>query len=108
MLRAKYIDWKEKKTKMNSEAENLGTKVRLGANFEKHRRRIERLLEPCEEMWNGQLGELEVTEHGIQLTHGSKSVHQAPYRAGPLQRKMQNKEIENMLEKCVREGATTD
>ena len=108
MVRAKHIDWREQTTKKNSEEEDLRTKVRLGANFEKHRSRIERLLEPYEEMWNGQMGELKATEHRIKLAPGSKTVHQAPYRAGLLQRQMEKKEIDKMLEKGVIEPATTD
>ena len=59
-------------------------------------------------MWNGQLGELKATEHRIHLSPGSNPVRQAPYRAGPLQRKMENKEIDKMLEKGFIELATTD
>ena len=59
-------------------------------------------------MWNSQLGELKAMEHRIQLDPGSKKFHQAPYRAGPLQRKILKKEIDKMPEKGVIEPATTD
>ena len=108
MVRAKHIDWKQQTTKNNREEEDWRTKVRLGENFEKHRGRIERLLEPYKEIWNGQLGELKATEHRIQLSPGSKPVHQAPYRAGPLQRQIEKKDIIKMLEKSLIELATTD
>ena len=94
--------------KTNSESEDYSTKVRLCVIFENHRSRIERLLEPYEDMWNGQLGKLKATEHRIQLAPGSKPVHQAPYRAGPLQKKLEKKEIDRILEKGFIEPATTD
>ena len=59
-------------------------------------------------MWNSQLGELKAMEHRIQLDPGSKKFHQAPYRAGPLQRKILKKEIDKMPEKGVIEPAKTD
>ena len=59
-------------------------------------------------MWDGQLGDLKATEYRIQLAPGSKPFHQAPYRAGPLQRQMEKKQIEKILEKGVIEPATKD
>ena len=108
VIRAKTIDWQEQVTREKSEEQDWRTKIRLGASFEKNRDRIERLLEPYQDMWSGQLGQLKATEHRIELEPGSKPVHQAPYRAGPLQREMEKKEIDNMLEKGVIEPATTD
>ena len=59
-------------------------------------------------MWSGHLGNIKATEHRIELLQGSKPVHQPPYRAGPTQRKVEKKEIEDMLKKGVIEPANTD
>ena len=108
VIRAKTVNWKEAVTHKPKEAENWREKVRLGTNFESYRPRIESLLEPFADMWNGQLGALKATEHRIELLPDSKPVHQPPYRAGPLQREMEKKEIDSMLAKGVIEPATTD
>ena len=108
VIRAKHVKWSDAVTHKPKEQEDWREKVRLGNNFEHFRDRIEGLLEPFEDMWSGRLGSLKATEHRIDLLPGSKPVHQPPYRAGPLQREMERKEIEDMLAKGAIEPATTD
>ena len=81
------------------EQEDWRDKVNLGKKYADHRPRVLELLQPFESMWSGHLGTIKATEHRIELLPGSKPVHQPPYRAGPTQRKIEQKEIEEMLKK---------
>jgi len=59
-------------------------------------------------MWSGQLGELSVTTHRIDLQPGAKPVYQAPYRAGAKAREIEREEVERMLKADVIEPAISE
>ena len=76
--------------------------------MEAYRERIERLLDPFSAMWNGEPGTSNGTEHSIELRPDAQPVYQPTYRAGPLQREIERKEVDSMLAKGVIEPANTD
>ena len=60
-------------------------------------------------MWkSGRLGEIAATEHGIELTDGTKPIRSMPYRQGPATRAKAEHEIRKMLDVCVIEPATSE
>ena len=69
--------------------------------------RIRALLRRYSDMCSGTLGEINVTEHRIDLIEGAKPVHAQPYRAGPRQRLLEEQEIERQLAAGVIEPATS-
>ena len=76
---------------------------------EQHRARLRKLLRKYSSMWDGSLGETNMTEHSIELQPGTKPIAQPPYRAGPrlfrpcsvLQRQAEQAEVDRMLEQGV-------
>lgn len=48
-------------------------------------------------MSDGQIGTIIATQHRIELTNNAQPSFEQPYRAGPMQRKMEEEEIEKML-----------
>ena len=59
-------------------------------------------------MWSGRLGQVQSTNHRIDLIPGQKPVHCQPYRAGPTARAVESAEIERMLKAEVIEPATSE
>ena len=49
-------------------------------------------------MWCGHLGEINTTQHSIDLVQGAKPVSQASYRAGHHAREIINDKFKKMLE----------
>ena len=66
------------------------------------------MLRKYEEMWNGSLGKISVTEHRIQLRPDAQPVHMQPYRAGPKAREFENAEVQHMLKDTVIEPAQSE
>ena len=66
-----------------------------------HRVRLKKLLRKYSSMWDGSLGEINTTEHSIELQPGTKSIAQPPYRAGPKQRQAEQAEVDRRLEHGV-------
>jgi hypothetical protein len=59
-------------------------------------------------MWSGRLGQVQSTNHRIDLIPGKKPVHCQPYRAGPRARAVESAEIQRMLKAEVIEPATSE
>jgi hypothetical protein len=50
------------------------------------RRKVVGLLTKHQDMWSGNLGEIKVTSHRVELIPGAKPVLQPPYREGQKSR----------------------
>ena len=70
--------------------------------------RIQSLLRKHASMWNGELGELSITKHRIDLQENAKPAYQAPYRAGKQSRDIERQEVDRMLKAGVIEPATSE
>ena len=68
---------------------------------DKYHERIRTLLRKFNSMWSGELGEIPVMEHRIDLVPGARPYAQHPYRAGPHARKFEEEEVDRMLRKGV-------
>lgn len=71
-------------------------RINVRKPFEKHKPQLLKRLEKFSSMWDGNLGTITVKEHRIELSDNAKPSFQQLYRAGPMQRKLEE-EIENML-----------
>ena len=72
---------------------------------EKHRPRLLTMLQKYAKMWDGSLGEINTTEHHIELVPDARPIASHPYRAGPKAREVEQKEVERMLQAGVIEPA---
>ena len=59
-------------------------------------------------MWLGELGEISITEHAIDLVLGARPFKSAPYRAGPKARELEEAEIKKQLEVKVIKPAQSE
>jgi hypothetical protein len=59
-------------------------------------------------MWSGRLGQVQPTNHRIDLITGQKPVHCQPYRAGPRELAVESAEIQRMLKAEVIEPARSE
>ena len=75
---------------------------------EEYHQRIRKMLKKHESMWLGELGEISVTEHSIDLVPGARPFKSAPYRAGPKARELEEAEIKKQLEAKVIEPAQSE
>ncbi len=66
------------------------------------------MLHEFEDMWQGQLGTVKVTEHRIELEPGSRPVRLPPHRSGHKAREVEKTEVEEMLRLDVIEPASTE
>ena len=66
-----------------------------------HRERLREMLRKFSPMWDGSLGEINTTQHHIDVTPGTRPLAQAPYRAGPRARQIEQAEVDRMLEAGV-------
>ena len=66
------------------------------------------MLKKFSKMWQGQLGELKVGKHRIELKPDAKPVFAQPRRAGPAAREAERAEVKKMLELTVIEPASTE
>jgi len=55
------------------------------------------MLGEFQEMYDGRLGEINVTEHTLELLPGTRPVHTNPYREGPKTREIVKGEVERQL-----------
>ena len=72
------------------------------------RKRARKMLKKFSKMLQGQLGELKVGKHRIELKHDAKPVFAQPRRAGPAAREAETAEVKKMLELKVIEPASTE
>eukprot|EP00171_Calliarthron_tuberculosum_P003874 IDg3874t1 len=66
-----------------------------------HQKSVREMLRPFSSMWNGQLGEVKVTEHRIELLPGARSVFSQPYRAGIESRKVIQQNVDDLLSQDI-------
>ena len=74
----------------------------------KYHETIRRMLKKHEQMWLGQLGEINVTEHTIELKSDAKPFKSPPFRAGPKTRELEQFEINKQLNAGVIEPAQSE
>ena len=72
------------------------------------RERFRRILKKYSRMWEGTLGEINTTVHRVELIPGTRPTAQAPYRAGPKAREIEDAEVQKMLEAGVIEPAQSE
>ena len=73
------------------------------------RRDILQMLERHEGMWTpGKLGEINITEHRIELQPGIRPIRSQPYRQGPATRELVAKNVREMIEANVIEPAQSE
>lgn len=75
---------------------------------EEHHEEIRAMLHKHSPMWNGALGEINLTEHRIELLPGARPVSQSPYRQGPKGRKFEDEEVRRMLKDGVVQPSTSE
>ena len=75
---------------------------------EKYHPAIRGMLKKHEDMWLGKLGNINVTEHAIDLIPGARSFKSPPYRAGPKTRELEQFEITKQLKADVIEPAYSE
>jgi Reverse transcriptase (RNA-dependent DNA polymerase) len=70
--------------------------------------KVKDMLSKYSSMWTGQLGEISITQHRIDLIPAAKPIYQAPYRAGVKGREVEKEEVERMLKADVIEPANSE
>ncbi len=83
-------------------------KIPLDEVPENLRCRVRQMLKKHEQMWLGKLGEINVTEHGINLKPDAKPFKSPPFRAGPKMRELIQFEVDKQLKAGVIEPATSE
>ena len=73
-----------------------------------YRERVRGMLKEFAPMWAGDLGQINTTEHHIDLVPGSRPVAQQPYRAGPKARELEQREVDKMLREGVIEPSQSE
>lgn len=58
---------------------------------------VHNMVRKHEDMWSGQLGDIEVTEISIDLVPGAKPCNSALYRAGTKTREFEKAEIDKQI-----------
>ena len=92
----------------DAEGDSWKEAVQLGHLQDESRVAILDMLAKHRSMWSGRLGQVQSTNHRIDLIPGQKPVHCQPYRAGPTARAVESAEIERMLKAEVIEPATSE
>ena len=64
---------------------------------EKYREELRAMLDEFRSMYDGRLGEINVTEHSIDLVEGARPIHVNPYREGPKTRDIVKTEVDRQL-----------
>ena len=62
-----------------------------------HREKLRSLLQEFSTMWDGSLGEVNTTEHHIDLVKRARPIASHPYRVGPRAREAEQDEFQRML-----------
>ena len=63
----------------------------------KRQRELIRMLKEFQPMWDGHLGEINITKHRIELLPGTRPIRQHPYRTGMKSKEFEAEQIEKML-----------
>ena len=63
--------------------------------------KIRRMLRKHESLWDGTMGEINITKHSIDLIPGARPFKSSPYRAGPKTRELESFEIDKQLKPGV-------
>jgi hypothetical protein len=92
----------------NVEGDAWQQAVQLGHLNGEARAEILDMLAKHRSMWGGRLGQVQSTNHRIDLIPGQKPVHCHPYRAGSRARAVESAEIQRMLKAEVIEPATSE
>ena len=71
--------------------------VHIGAEDSTVRSEIMNMLSEFTDMWSGRLGKIDATKHRMELKLGARPIYQAPYRARPIARGKEKKEIDRVL-----------
>lgn len=66
------------------------------------------LLERYQGLWSGQLGQIDVTPHRINLQPGARPIRSQPYREGPHHRELIEKEVGRQLKLGVVEPSQAE
>ena len=66
------------------------------------------MLSEFKDMWSGRLGKIDATNHRIDLKPGARPIYQAPYRAGPIAREKEKKDMDRMLRAGVIEPTSAE
>ena len=74
----------------------------------KYHLKIRNMLRKHESLWAGQLGNINITEHSIDLVAGARPFKSAPYRAGPKSRELEQFEIDKRIKAGVIEPSTSE
>jgi hypothetical protein len=82
--------------------------VQMGHLNGEERAEILDMLQKHRSMWSGRLGQVQSTNHRIDLIPGHKPVQCQPYRAGPRERAVESAELQRMLKAEVIEPATSE
>ena len=82
--------------------------VHIGAEDSTIRSQIIDMLSEFKDIWSGRLGKIDATKHRIALKPGARPIYQAPYRAGPIAREKEKKEIDRMLRAGVIEPTSAE
>ena len=70
--------------------------------------RIRAMLKRHASMWSGKLGEINITEHAIDLKPDARPIAVPPYRAGPKTRELEQAEVDRQLRDGVIEPAQSE
>lgn len=65
---------------------------------EKYLYRLRETLCPHKSMWSGYIGQINVTQHRIELKHDNWTIREHPYRSVLLSREIESAEIDRMIE----------
>lgn len=71
----------------------------------KYNDEVRKMLEKHETLWAGELGEICITEHCIDLIPDVKPFKSQPYRPGPKTEELKQFKLENQLKAGVTEPA---
>ena len=74
----------------------------------RHHEAIRSMLKNHEKIWLGELGEISVTEHSIDLKTGSRPFKSAPYRTAPKARELEETELKKQLDAGIIERAQSE
>ena len=55
------------------------------------------MLSEFKNMWSGCFGKVDTTKHRMEMKSDGRPIYQEPYRAGPIAREKEKKEIDRML-----------